>query len=190
MVRMLTLVVIFALAVPASVLSAHDRRFCWPGFTIPAVTIPAVTIPAVTIPAVTVPRTCIAGTCYPARHFPAQYLPAQHLAAQHLPAQHVAAICLRTSANFAPAKTTVRISHYRSIDPAFAAKLSTTYWNTAGTTVSYPNVYAEGFGSLNAAGFPKDQYVRPYLRRNGTFVAGYWRNSPTDGLPTCRIIHC
>ena len=24
----------------------------------------------------------------------------------------------------------------------------------------------------------------------GAFVSGYWRNSPTDGLPTCRIIRC
>jgi hypothetical protein len=59
-----------------------------------------------------------------------------------------------------------------------------------GRTVSYPKVHASGYGQLNGAGFRKNQYVRSYLRRDGTFVNGYWRNSPTDGLPTCRIIHC
>lgn len=46
------------------------------------------------------------------------------------------------------------------------------------------------YGQLNGAGFPKTQYVRPYVRRDGTFVQGYWRNSPRDGLSTCRIIRC
>jgi hypothetical protein len=49
---------------------------------------------------------------------------------------------------------------------------------------------AAGFGELNAAGFPKNQYVRSYVRRDGTFVHSYWRNSPSDGLPTCRVISC
>lgn len=51
-------------------------------------------------------------------------------------------------------------------------------------------VCARRYGGFNEAGFPKNQYVRPYLRRDGTFVHGYWRNSPSDGLPTCRIIRC
>ena len=46
------------------------------------------------------------------------------------------------------------------------------------------------YGQLNGAGFPKNQWVRPYYRSSGTYVPGYWRNSPNDGLPTCRIIRC
>jgi len=56
--------------------------------------------------------------------------------------------------------------------------------------VSVPAPTAPGFGEFNAAGFPKNQYVRPYVTRTGTLVSGYWRNSPSDGLPTCHIISC
>ena len=45
-------------------------------------------------------------------------------------------------------------------------------------------------GALNRAGYPKNQYVRPYMKRDGSQVAGYWRNSSTDGLPTCRVVTC
>jgi hypothetical protein len=43
-------------------------------------------------------------------------------------------------------------------------------------------------GKLNAAGFSLNQYVRPYMRRDGTPVNGYWRNSPSDGLPTHSLL--
>jgi len=171
-------------------LAAVKQRVCYPGFTIPAVTIPAVTIPAVTIPAVTIPRTCFAGTCYPAQYYPAQHLPAQHVPAQHLPAVHVPGSCVNVSAVFAPAHTTVRVRNYDRLDRAFSASLSNKYWSGGGVSTSYPNPYAAGFGGYNAAGFPKNQYVRSYFRRDGTYVHSYWRNSPTDGLPTCRVIHC
>ena len=170
--------------------AAVDQRVCYPGFTIPAFTIPAVTIPAVTIPAVTIPRTCFGGVCYPAQHYPAQHYPAQHYPAQHFAAVHVAASCFNVPAVFAPARTTVRVRNYGGIDRAFSPALSSKYWVGAGGSASYPNPYAAGFGGYNAAGFPKNQYVRSYIRRDGTFVHGYWRNSPTDGLPTCHIIHC
>jgi hypothetical protein len=201
--RVLTAVTGVLLAAGLIVLPAFagaNKRFCYPGFTvpavtIPAVTIPAVTIPAVTIPAVTIPRTCFAGTCYPAQHIPAQYIPSQHIAGQHIaaqqiPAQHIAGMCFNLPSTFAPRHTTVRTSNYRAIDRGFSPRLSSSYWGNTGVSVSYPNVSSSGFGGYNAAGFPKNQYVRPYLRRDGTFVNGYWRNSPTDGLPTCRIIRC
>jgi hypothetical protein len=170
---------------------AHPtQKTCWPGATIPGVTIPAITIPAVsipgvTIPATTIPRTCIGGYCTSAQHLPAQYFPAQHL-----PAQHIAGGCFDVGAQFAPRATTVRVTGYGAIDPSYSAKLSRMYWSLAGSAVSVPDTTAAGFGGFNAAGFPKDQYVRPYVRSNGTFVNGYWRNSPTDGLPTCQIISC
>ena len=46
------------------------------------------------------------------------------------------------------------------------------------------------YGQPNRAGFPKNQYVSPYVKKNGTYVSGYWRNSPRDGLPTCKYIRC
>jgi len=118
------------------------------------------------------------------------HVPPVDIPARTIPAQHLPGGCLTTSAAFAPAATTVRIAGYSAIDPSFSPSLSNAYWRSAGTTVSIPDVTAPGFGELNAAGFPRNQYVRAYLRRDGTYVSGYWRNSPTDGLPTCHIIRC
>lgn len=207
-----------ALATPAATLGASAARVCWPAFTTPAVNLPAVTIPAVTIPAVTIPRTCFAGTCYPAQHYPAQHYPAQHYPAQHYPAQHFQGYCFTGETLSVPAskiptykvpalkvpsykapnlrlilppsQTTIRVSGYGAIDPSYSPQLTSDYWSAAGRTVSYPDPTAPGYGELNAAGFPKNQYVRPYVRRDGTMVSGYWRNSPSDGLPTCQIISC
>jgi hypothetical protein len=36
------------------------------------------------------------------------------------------------------------------------------------------------YEDYNSAGCPKNQYVNGYYKANGTYVAGYWRNSPTD----------
>ena len=76
-----------------------------------------------------------------------------------------------------------------SLDPAFSPDLGESCWTSASGS-SVPDPTAPGFGELNEAGFPKNQYVRPYVRRDGTPVSGYWRNSPTDGLPTCEVISC
>jgi hypothetical protein len=58
-------------------------------------------------------------------------------------------------------------------------------------TSCYWSCYSHGYGRYNAAGFPKNQYVRPYYSpRRATWVSGYWRNSPYDSYPTCRYIHC
>jgi hypothetical protein len=165
---------------------------------IPAIDIPAVDIPAVDIPAITVPGN--PPQHYPAQHYPAQHYPAQDYPAQHYSAQHYSAVrtnarhlartCIDAPAVFSPVRTAVRVSHYAVIDPQFASTLTARYWSLAGSSVSSPDPTAAGFGQVNAAGFPKNQYVRSYVRRDGTFVGGYWRNSPTDGLPTCRIISC
>jgi hypothetical protein len=39
---------------------------------------------------------------------------------------------------------------------------------------------ASGSG-LNDVGCPKNQWVSGYTRADGTYVAGYYRNSPSDG---------
>jgi hypothetical protein len=88
------------------------------------------------------------------------------------------------------ARTTVRVSNYAAIDPQANVQATSTYWQDAGEAATLPDFSAPGFGELNGAGFPKNQYVRPYVRKDGTFVSGYWRNSPSDGYPTCKIISC
>jgi predicted small lipoprotein YifL len=194
-------------APPAPAASASSGKVCWPDVTIPAVHIPATTIPATTIPATTIPATTIPATTIPATtiggvHYPAQHYPAQHYPAQHYPAQHYPAVtypaqtiagttipgdCFDAGTYPAPSQTTVRVSGYNALDRDYSPDLSNRYWRSGG---SVPNYTAPGFGELNEAGFPKNQYVRSYFRRDGTFVRGYWRNSPSDGLPTCRIITC
>jgi hypothetical protein len=38
-----------------------------------------------------------------------------------------------------------------------------------------------GAGDLNDVGCPKNQWVSGYYRADGTYVDGYFRNSPSDG---------
>lgn len=157
------------------------EQICYPGFTVPAVTIPAVTIPAVTIPAFD----------FGGHHYPAKHYPAQHYPAQHYPAQHYDATCVDAPRAFAPTRTTVLDdSAYAAIDDDYSPGLTQHYWSGTGTAIDYPDTTAPGFGEYNDAGFPKNQYVRPYMRSDGTYVDGYWRNSPSDGLPTCQIVDC
>jgi hypothetical protein len=156
-----------------------DGRVCYPSLKLPAVHLPAVHLPAVHLPAVTV-----GGERIPAQTIPAQTIPAQTIPAQTLPGG-----CFDAPKSFAIGNTTVRTSNYAALDPGYSPALSTKYWDST-PDVSVPDPTAAGFGELNAAGFPKNQYLRPYVRRDGTFVHGYWRNSPSDGLPTCRVISC
>ena len=153
--------------------------YCYGPYTIAAIAIPATTIPATTIPAVSA-----GGSTYPPTTLPASVLPATTLPATTIPRSCV------TLAASEVAATTVRVSGYTAIDPAFDTAATDAYWSSAGDAALVPNFSAPGFGELNGAGFPKNQYVRPYVRRDGTFVSGYWRNSPSDGLPTCKIISC
>ena len=92
--------------------------------------------------------------------------------------------------SFALQNTTVRTTGYAATDQSYSPSLTEQYWNSDPRGTSTPDPTAPGFGDFNAAGFPKNQYVRPYVRRDGTVVTGYWRNSPSDGLPTCQVITC
>lgn len=189
-----------AASAASAALGAAASKVCWPGYTIAAVHLPAThlpggTLPGGTLPGGTLPGGCFAGHCYPAIkvapiHVAPVHVPPVNIPAVTIPAVHVPQTCFDGAATLRPAQTTVRVSGYATIDRSFSLPLSNSYWQGAGAAVSIPDVMASGFGGFNAAGFPKNQYVRPYLRRDGTFVSGYWRNSPTDGLPTCKIISC
>ena len=138
------------------------------------------------MPAVTLPAVDVGGT-----HYPAQHYSAQHYSAQHYAATHYAGQCFNAPAAFAPANTSLLPTDaYRVVDAAYSAELTNKYWDSAGNSINNPDPTASGFGEFNAAGFPKNEYVRPYVRQDGTMVSGYWRNSPTDGLPTCQLIKC
>ena len=130
--------------------------------------------PPIVLPAVDYPEQIVGDTVLPALHIPAKTLPAG---------------CLDATPDFAPLNTSVLEGDYSGLDHDFSFPLSTSYWESFPAS-SIPDVTAPGFGEFNAAGFPKNQYVRPYVRRDGTAVSGYWRNSPADGLPSCRIISC
>jgi hypothetical protein len=58
------------------------------------------------------------------------------------------------------------------------------------STPPYGSNSSSYYGQPNTAGFPKNQYVHGYYTKSGKYVSGYWRNSPTDGYPTCKVIHC
>jgi hypothetical protein len=158
---------------------SHVGRVCYPKVHLAAVQLPAVDLPATTLPAFT----------FNGHRYPARYLPGQHIPGSIIPATTIPGGCFDAPASFAPAATTVRVTGYDRLDRDFSGPLSDRYWG-ANSEVSAPDPTAAGFGDLNAAGFPKNQYVRPYVRRDGTAVSGYWRNSPSDGLPTCRVISC
>jgi hypothetical protein len=170
---------------PPSATPAGRVHTCYPAIHIAATHIPGTTIPATTIPA-----TNLNGTRLPAVSLPAVSLPATTLPPVELPATDLPGGCYDVPRSFAITNTTVRVSNYGAIDPGFSQSRSQQYWNSAGPEVSIPDPTAPGFGQDNAAGFPRNQYVRPYVRSDGTMVSGYWRNDPTDGLPTCQIVSC
>ena len=157
-----------------------STRTCYPTVHLAGTHIPATTIPATTIPA-----TSVGGVKLPAVHLPATRLPAVDLPPSTLPGG-----CVDAPQAFSLPNTTIRTSNYSAVDPKYAAGPTQRYWAAAGPDVSVPDPTAPGFGQFNAAGFPKNQYVRPYIRSDGTVVSGYWRNDPTDGLPTCDVINC
>ncbi len=55
----------------------------------------------------------------------------------------------------------------------------TTYGTYQEPTYDY-SLSNSSYGSYNDAGCVKNQYVSGYYRSNGTYVGGYWRNSPSD----------
>lgn len=152
--------------------SASSGQVCWPDVVIPPTTIPAIEIGGTYLPAQTLPGQTIPGTCFDAAY----------------------------GAYLSPADTNVLVDGYADLDPEFSPELSEAYWDSFPTVPSasgsgysgayVPDFTAPGFGELNEAGFPKNQYVGPYLKSDGTSVRGYWRNSPSDGLPTCSFIDC
>ena len=174
-------------------------RYCFGPYTIPAVrlpaiTIPATTIPATTLPASTLPASTLGGVTYPAQTYPAQTYPSTSYPAVTYPAQTIQGStvphsCVTLNPRWSR-RTTIRVSNYAAIDPTVNVQATSTYWHDAGAAATLPDFSASGFGELNDAGFPKNQYVRPYVRKDGTVVSGYWRNSPSDGYPTCKIINC
>jgi hypothetical protein len=106
---------------------------------------------------------------------------------------------LACCASLIPAVASASPSYYGS--PSYSSPsyyTAPSYYGSSYYTPTYysPSNYGSSYytpsyyGQLNGAGYPKNQYVSPYFRKDGTFVQGYWRNSPSDGLRTCSIIRC
>jgi hypothetical protein len=59
----------------------------------------------------------------------------------------------------------------------------TAYW-VEGEDIYYDDTYglssSSAPGGYNGAGCPKNQWVSGYFRSDGSYVSGYWRNSPAD----------
>ena len=177
-----------------------------PATVLPTTTLPSVTIPPVTVGGRTIPGRTIPGRVIPGRTIPGRTIPGRLIPGRTIPGRTLQGYCLSLSggtatlqtsgqtsslpAAFAPPHLQTRIRNYASLDSYFSQSLTSRYWSTARSTISIPDVGAAGFGEFNAAGFPKNQYVRSYVRSDQTVVSGYWRNSSSDGLPTCRVISC
>ncbi|HEY1317368.1 MAG TPA: hypothetical protein VGF10_09145 [Gaiella sp.] len=200
--RTLTLTIAALAVLAAWPAAASAGQVCWPGVRVPPVELPALTIPAKEIPArelplPVVPPLCIGDICskaptLPTLTIPAITIPAVTIPAVTIPGYTVPERCFDIDKSEAPppSKTTVRVRHYEHIDSHFSLVLSVAYWRQTGKSSSVPNYTAEGFGEANAAGAMKNQYVRSYLRDDGTFVPGHWRRGGTDGRPTCKVIRC
>jgi hypothetical protein len=174
---------------------ANAQRVCWPGVKVPPVEIPAISIPAREIPAREITIRAIPGRVaptIPTITIPAITIPAVSIPAFTVPGYTVPERCFDSKKNDAlpPSKTSVRVRSYHRIDPNFSLALSVAYWHQTGTSSLVPEHSAEGFGESTAAGFAKNQYVRAYIRTDGTFVPGHWRHGTSDGRPTCKIIRC
>jgi hypothetical protein len=204
LLRSLTLVAVAVAAVAAWPLTASAQRVCWPGVKVPPFEIPAVTIPAketpgkeipgkeIVIPAITVPGVTIPAITIPAITVPGVTIPAITIPAITIPGITVPERCFDTEKTDAPppSETTVRIRNYHNVDSQFSLALSVAYWRQTGPSSMVPNYKAKGFAEATASGSVKNQYVRSYVRVDGTFVPGYWRHAKRDGRPTCKIIHC
>jgi hypothetical protein len=181
---------------------ANAQRVCWPGVELPPVEIPAVTIPAKEIPAKeitipTIPGGCVGDRCWavptvPAITIPAITIPAVSIPAFTIPGRKVPERCFdsETTDVLPPSKTSVRVRNYHRIDASFSLALSVAYWRQTGTSSLVPDSSAEGFAEATAGGFAKNQYVRAYIRTDGTFVPGHWIKATSGGRPTCKIIYC
>ena len=174
---------------------ANAQRVCWPGVNVPPVEIPATTIPAKEIPAREITIPTIPGWVAPTTPtitIPAITIPAVSIPAFTIPGYTVPERCFDSEKTDAlpPSKTSVRVRNYHRIDSNFSLALSVAYWRQTGTSSLVPEHSAEGFGESTAAGFAKNQYVRAYIRTDGTFVPGRWRHGTSDGRPACEFIRC
>jgi hypothetical protein len=193
-------------ALPMMSAGAALGKTCFPDTYLPAVTLPKVVLPPTYLPAVTLPGGCVGDYCYPSRTIPARTIPGRTIPGRTIPGRTIQGACFDTagslvkvsgpagveslSSDFAPSSLRIRTRNYSALDRRYSSGLTTRYWSRSGRAASAPDVTATGFGEYNAAGYPKNEYVRPYLRRDGTPVSGYWRNSSSDSLPTCRVISC
>ena len=179
---------------------ANAQRVCWPGVKVPPVEIPAISIPAREIPAREIPAREIKVPPIPGRvaptiptiTIPAVTIPAVSIPPFTVPGYTVPEKCFDSEKNHAlpPSKTSVRVRNYHRIDSNFSLALSVAYWRQTGSSSLVPDHSAEGFGESTAAGFAKNQYVRAYIRTDGTSVPGHWRHGTRDGRPTCKFIRC
>lgn len=132
--------------------------------------------------------------CYPSLTLPAVEIPAVPelgIPPETIPEETIPGDCIDAPDGFELEATTLASAEdYVGIDPDYSPALTSTYWRDVGESSLVPDHSAAGFGRVNAAGYPRNQYVRAYLRSDGTFVSGYWRNSPSDGLSTCQVINC
>jgi hypothetical protein len=200
--RTLTVTVAALSLVVAWPAAASARQVCWPGVKVPPVELPAVTIPAKEIPAKeyplpTIPAGCVGDTCWkaptlPTITIPAITIPAVTIPAITIPGYSIRERCFDTDESEAlpPSETTVRVRNYQRIDSHFSLSLSVAYWRQTGESSSVPSYAAPGFGEVNAAGAVRNQYVRSYVRDDGTVVPAHWRHGRTGGKPTCKIIRC
>ena len=199
--RLVLTIAVFA-AVAAWPAAASAERVCWPGVKVPAFEIPAVTIPAkelpgktITVPAV--PGGCVGDVCWSVPTVPPITVPSVTIPAVIIPAITIPAITIpercfdsEKSDALPPSETTVRVGHYERIDSSFSLSMSVAYWRQTGSSSMVPNTKAKGFGEVTASGHVKNQYVRSYFRRDGTFVPGYWRYATSSGRSTCKIVRC
>lgn len=174
---------------------ANAQRVCWPGVNVAPVEIPATTIPAKEIPAREITIPTIPGWVAPTTPtitIPAITIPAVSIPAFTIPGHTVPERCFDSEKTDAlsPSKTSVRVRNYHRIDSSFSLALSIAYWRQTGPSSLVPDHSAEGFGKSTAAGLAKSQYVRAYIRTDGTLVPGHWRKATSDGRPTCEFIRC
>lgn len=192
--RNLTLTIAVISVTVAWPAAANAKQVCWPGVNVPPVEIPATTIPAKEIPARKITIPTIPGwvaTTTPTITIPAITIPAVSIPAFTIPGYTVPERCFDSKNDaLPPSKTSVRVRNYHRIDSNFSLALSVAYWRQTGTSSLVPEHSAEGFGESTAAGFAKNQYVRAYIRTDGTFVPGRWRHGTSDGRPTCKFIRC
>jgi hypothetical protein len=200
--RRSVLAIAVVVAIAAWPATASAERVCWPGVNVPAFEIPALTIPAKEIPGKTIsvpaiPGGCVGDVCWSVPTIPTITIPSVTIPAVTIPAVTIPAItiperCFDTEKSdvLPPSETTVRVGHYEQIDGQFSLSLSVAYWRQTGTSSMAPNSRAEGFAEATASGHVKNQYVRSYFRRDGTFVPGYWRYASKGGRPTCKIVRC